>query len=287
MITVTAHPRIGRRTHQAVRAACLYVVLLFGAIVFLMPFLWMVSTSLKPQPEVYVFPPRWIPSELRFMNYVEGWTILPFWRFLRNTIVISVNNVIGNLVSCSLAAYAFARLRARGRDFLFVCMLATMMLSDQTTIIPSFILFRALGWIDTLNPLTVPAWFGAPFYIFLLRQFFMSLPRELDDAARIDGASIFGIFWQISLPLIRPALTAVAIFSFTSNWNAFFHPLIYLSSTKNLTLALGLRLFQGEYVSNFPQMMAVAILTMMPMLVVFFVGQKYFIQGIALTGIKG
>lgn len=281
------NPRTWRRARETVRVACLYGVLLLGASVFLMPTLWMLSTSLKPQTEVLLYPPRWIPSELMFSNYIEGWTILPFTNFLRNTTIITVHNVLGNLVSCTLAGYAFARLRARGREFIFLAMLATMMLPEQTTIIPTFVLFKTFGWINTFYPLMVPAWFSVPFYVFLLRQFFLTLPPELEDAARIDGASIFGIFWHISLPLVRPALIAVAIFSFTLNWNSYFLPLIYLSSLKLYTLAIGLRLFQGQHTTDFPQMMAVAFLTMIPVLAVFFLGQKYFIQGIALTGIKG
>ena len=250
----------------------------------------MVSTSLRPESEVYTYPPRILPNYFLWSNYIEAWTsILPFTRFLWNTIFISVGNVVGNLISCSMAAYGFARLRGRGRDLFFALMLATMLLPFEVTMIPQFILFvRFFDWGNTYLPLMVPAWFGWPFGIFLLRQFIMTIPHELDDAARIDGASTYRIFWQIMLPLIKPALATVAIFAFVGNWNNFLAPLIYLSEMEKSTMALALRLFQDQYATyNQHYVMAISVLNVAPILILFFFAQKQFIQGVALTGIKG
>lgn len=277
---VTPDPRL-------ISKVIVYVLLIGGSIIFLIPLVWMLSTALKPQDEVFSFPPNFIPSRVVWANFVDGWTVLPFTLYLQNTLIIVVNNVVGNLVSCSLAAFAFARLRSRFRDGLFVLVLSTMMIPEQVTLIPTFVLFKTLGWVDTFLPLMVPAWFGWPFFIFLLRQFFMTLPLELDDAARIDGCSTLRIYWNIILPLAKPALATVAIFSFMANWNNFLGPLIYLNSPQNFTLALGLLTFQGQYYANFSQMMAVSLLVLLPLLVIFFIAQNLFVRGIALTGLKG
>jgi len=277
---VTPDPRL-------ISKVIVYVLLIGGSIIFLIPLVWMLSTALKPQDEVFSFPPNFIPSRVVWANFVDGWTVLPFTLYLQNTLIIVVNNVVGNLVSCSLAAFAFARLRSRFRDGLFVLVLSTMMIPEQVTLIPTFVLFKTLGWVDTFLPLMVPAWFGWPFFIFLLRQFLMTLPLELDDAARIDGCSTLRIYWNIILPLAKPALATVAIFSFMANWNNFLGPLIYLNSPQNFTLALGLLTFQGQYYANFSQMMAVSLLVLLPLLVIFFIAQNLFVRGIALTGLKG
>lgn len=270
-----------------VRAAIAYLFLLVGSFCFLLPLMWMFSTSLKPDDEVFAFPPRFLPTSWDWNNYVLGWTALPFNTYLLNTVIVTFSNVLGNLISCSLPAYAFARLRARGSNILFMLVLATMMVPFQVTMIPNFILFTNLGWVNTLLPITVPAWFGWPFSIFLLRQFFLGLPRELDDAARIDGCSYFRIYWNIILPLSKPALATIAIFGFIGNWNNFLGPLIYINKQELYTLALGLNLFRGQYVTYYNQLMAVSLLALAPILIVFFFTQKQFIQGIALTGIKG
>lgn len=272
---------------RTVRAAIAYAFLLVGSFCFLLPLLWMFSTSLKPDNEVFVFPPRFLPTSWDWQNYVLGWNALPFNTYLINTCIVTFSNVLGNLISCSLPAYAFARLRARGSNLLFMLVLATMMVPFQVTMIPTFILFSKLGWVNTFLPITVPAWFGWPFSIFLLRQFFMGLPRELDDAARIDGCSYFRIYWNIILPLSKPALATIAIFGFIGNWNNFLAPLIYINKQELYTLALGLNLFRGQYVTYYNQLMAVSLLALAPILIVFFFTQKQFIQGIALTGIKG
>jgi ABC-type glycerol-3-phosphate transport system permease component len=272
---------------RQVRMAITYIFLITGSVIFILPLLWMVSTSLKPDQEVWTFPPTFMPSRFEWQNYVLGWTTLPFTTYLKNTVIVTFANVLGNLISCSLPAYAFARLRARGSNILFMLVLATMMVPFQVTMIPTFILFSKIGWVNTLTPLIAPAWFGWPFSIFLLRQFFRTLPKDLDDAARIDGCSYFQIYWKIILPLSIPALATVAIFGFIGNWNNFLTPLIYLRSQELYTLALGLNLFRGQFVTSYNQMMAVSLLALAPILIVFFFTQKQFIQGIALTGIKG
>ena len=274
------HPRV-------LYKVLVYSLLVIGSIVFLLPFLWMVSTSLKVSSEVFVYPPSFLPSSFQWHNYLDGWTALPFNTFLRNSLIITCSNVVGNLLSCSLVAFGFARLRARGRGLLFLLVLGTMMIPNEVTMVPRFILFKELHWVNTLLPLTVPAWFGYAFFIFLLRQFFMSIPHELDEAAHIDGASFFRIYWNIILPLSKPALGAVAIFAFIGNWNNLLDPLIYLRSQSLYTIALGLNLFLGQYVTVVNQLMAVSILALLPILIIFFFAQKVFVQGVTLSGMGG
>lgn len=294
----TPNPRsVYRRYWQESRAirrgvwmVAVYILLIAGAVIFTVPLIWMVSTSLRPESEVYTYPPKILPNYFLWRNYPRAWTtILPFTRFLTNTLIITIGNVLGNLISCSLVAFGFARLRARGRGILFGLLLATMMLPYEVTMIPQFVLFvRFFDWGNTYKPLMVPAWFGWAFGIFLLRQFMMSIPEELDDAARIDGASTFRIFWQIVLPLIKPALATVAIFAFVGNWNNFLAPLIYLSDMQKNTMALGLRLFRDQYATyNQHYVMAISVINVAPILLIFFFAQKQFIQGVTLTGIKG
>jgi ABC-type glycerol-3-phosphate transport system permease component len=282
--------RESRQVRHIVKQVWVYALLIGGSVIFVIPLVWMVSTSLRPEQEVYTYPPKILPNYFIWRNYPDGWTrLLPFSRFLMNTVTIAVGNVIGNLISCSLPAFGFSRLRARGRDFLFGLLLSTMMLPPIVTMIPQFILFtRFLRWGNTYKPLMVPAWFGWPFGIFLLRQFMMTIPAELDDAARIDGASDYRIFVQIMIPLIKPALATVAIFAFVGNWNNFMGPLIYISDMTKNTMALGLRLFQDQYATyNQHYLMAVSVVNVAPILVLFFFAQKTFIRGVALTGIKG
>jgi multiple sugar transport system permease protein len=282
--------RESRKVRHIVWLVWVYALLICGSIVFVIPLIWMVSTSLRPEAEVYTYPPKIMPNYFIWRNYPDGWTrLLPFTRFLINTLTISVGNVIGNLISCSLPAFGFARLRGRGRAFFFGLLLSTMMLPPIVTMIPQFILFtRLLNWGNTYKPLMVPAWFGWPFGIFLLRQFMMTIPEELDDAARIDGASDYRIFGQIILPLVKPALATVAIFAFVGNWNNFMGPLIYISDMTKNTMALGLRLFQDQYATyNQHYVMAISVVNVAPILVLFFFAQKTFIRGVTLTGIKG
>ena len=277
------------RTQRLIRNLISYAFLIAGSIVFLVPLVWMISTSLRPESEVYSYPPKILPDYFLWENYIKGWNVLPFTTFLQNTLIITISNVIGNLFSCSIVAFGFARLRARGSNLLFMLLLSTMMLPYEVTMIPQFILFtQVLGWGNTFYPLILPAWLGWPFGIFLLRQFFMTIPHDLDDAAKIDGASTFRIYWQIMLPLSKPALATIAIFAFMGNWNNFLAPLIYLRDMENYTLALGLRMFQGQYaIHNQHYLMAVSVMTILPIIIMFFFAQKQFIQGIALTGLKG
>ncbi|MDZ4717410.1 MAG: carbohydrate ABC transporter permease [Roseiflexaceae bacterium] len=286
-IDTGARSKRRKRNSELLQRIFIYGLLLAGSITFILPFLWMLSTSLKPSQEVFTYPPNLIPSRIVWQNYIDGWTILPFNTFLKNSLIVTIANVVGNLLSCSVVAFGFARLRARGREFLFVLVLATLMIPREVTIVPTFLLFSKTGLVNTLWPLILPAWFGYPFFIFLLRQFFMSIPRDLDEAARMDGASIWQIFTRIILPLSRPALATVAIFAFIGNWNNLLDPLIYIRSQELYTLALGLNLFRGQNFTAYNQLMAVSILTIMPVLVVFFVAQKLFVQGVALTGMGG
>lgn len=275
------------RARRRLGAFVIHATLVTGSAIVLLPFVWMLSTSLKEPGAVFLFPPQFIPDPVVLRNYVEAMTVIPFNVFFRNTAFITFLTLIGQVLSSSIVAYSFARLRWKGRDALFVLVLATMMLPRQVTLIPQFILFRYLGWIDTFYPLIVPAFFGAPFYVFLLRQFFMSIPLEMDDAARIDGCDNFGIYWRMVLPLSRPALAAVAIFSFQYHWNDFFEPLIYLHSNENYTVSLALRFFHGNYGTLWHLLMAASNVAMAPIIILFFVAQRYFIQGVVFTGVKG
>ena len=257
-------------------------------ILFLLPFFWMVSTALKTRPQIFIFPPRFIPDPIMWNNFGDAWNnFLPFNTFLFNSIKITANNVIGNLVSCTLAAYAFARLRARGKNIVFGTVLALLVMPQEVLIIPQYILFTQLGWNNTHLPLMVPAWFGWAFFIFLLRQFFMGIPQELVDAALIDGAGHLQILVRIFVPLSKPALATVAIFAFIGNWNNFLGPLIYLRSEHLHTLPLGMVAFQGAFGNtDWQYMMAIATIALIPVLIIFFFGQKLFVQGIALSGVK-
>jgi multiple sugar transport system permease protein len=264
-----------------------YLLLIAGGVIFLIPFIWMLSTSLKEGPQVYTWPPVWIPNPVRLDNYSNAWDLLPFPQFYWNTVRITLLSIVGTVVSCSLAAYGFARLRFRGRDFLFVILLATMMLPSQVTLIPQYVWFAQLGWVNSYLPLIVPSFFGNPFSIFLLRQFFMTIPHDLDDAAKIDGCSFFGIYSRIIMPLSKAAVGVVAIFSFTYNWNDFLNPLIYLQSMEQFTISLGLRMFQTNTYVDMQSLMAMSVVALVPQLVIFFLAQRYFVQGVVLTGIKG
>jgi len=279
--------RIGLRRGQQLHRLLVYALLLGLSMVFLLPFFWMVSTSLKHEQDVFTYPPSFFPNSFRWENYVDGWTLLPFNTFLMNSAIVTTANVVGNLISCSLVAYGFARLRGRGKNLLFLLLLATIMIPREVTIVPRFLLFSELGLVNTLWPLILPAWFGFPFFIFLLRQFFMTIPRDLDDAARIDGASHLRILWDVILPLSRPALATVAIFAFIGNWTNLLDPLIYIRSTELYTLALGLNLFRGQNFTQFNMLMAVSIITLIPVLLVFFFAQRIFVRGVTLTGMGG
>ena len=274
---------------ERLRSIATHLVLILGALVVLFPIAWMISTSLKAPNQVKQFPPIWIPNPLVWENYVRAVTIfpVPFWTFLWNSVFLSLANVFGSVASCTIVAFAFARLRFRGSRILFLLVLSTMMLPPQVTMIPLFILFSKLGWINTYKPLIVPQFFANAYYVFLLRQFFTTIPREMDDAARIDGCGILGILFRIILPLAAPAIGIVAIFEFTASWNWFLGPLIYLSKMETFPLALALSFLRATYRVLWSELMVVSFIAMIPPLLLFLVAQKTYIQGIVVTGVKG
>ena len=252
-----------------------------------MPFIWMLSTSVKPAYQVYLMPPVWIPETWNWSNFINPWFNLPFSRFYYNTITVTVTAIIGTLLSSSIAAFAFSRMRFRGREVMFILVLSTIILPQQVTLIPQYLIFTKLGWINTLWPLIVPYWFGSPFNIFLIRQYMMTIPLEIDDAARIDGAGWFQLYWRIVMPMAAPALGVVSIFSFNFHWNEYLHPLLYLNETKNFTVALGLPLLNSRYITDIQQTMAQTVLAVLPVMAIFFLAQRFYIQGVVVTGVKG
>ena len=276
-----------RSQRETLSHAASHVGLLMAGMMFFLPFFWLVSTSLKDLSQIFTIPPIWIPNPLKWQNYPESLSYFPFMQQLSNTLIIAISAVFLTIISSALVAYSFSRLRWHGRDILFFAMLSTMMLPYQVTMVPLFIIYRNLGWVNTLLPLIVPHAFGVPFFIFLLRQFFLSLPRDLDDAAIIDGCSEFGVLWRVILPLSKPALATVALFQFLASWNDFIGPLIYLNDPSKYTLSLGIQVFVSTVGVQWGWMMAVTTVLTVPVIVLFFFTQRTFIQGIALTGIKG
>ncbi len=265
-----------------------YLTLILLACFFVLPWLWMVSTSLKNPSELVLWPPKWIPNPIRWDNYISAFRQAAFSRYLGNTLLVTVPSVLGAVASNALAGYGFARVRWPGRDVVFAAVLATMILPGFVTFIPLYILFRRINWIDTYLPLVVPCFLGDPFFIFLLRQFLMGLPNEISDAARVDGASELGIFAQVILPLARPAIAVVALFQFIGSWNDYFGPLVYLNDKARYTISLGIANMQASYgFSNFAWIMAATCMSVLPIIVLFFFAQRTFIEGIALTGLKG
>ncbi len=267
----------------------LYALACGLSLAFLFPVVWAVGASFKPLIEVYRFPPTFFTWPLRWQNYPEALAKLPFARFIANTFVIAIGATVGQVISASLVGYAFARLRWKGRDVWFVCLLATMMLPAQILLIPHYLIYKNLGWVNTYKPLIVPAWLGGgAFFIFLFRQFFKGIPRELEDAARIDGASELRIFGSIFLPLAKPILITVAIMSFISHWKDFMGPLIYLSDYERYPIALGLRMYQQVEGGSFVHyLMAASVVALFPLLILFFLAQRYITKGLLLTGSKG
>ena len=264
-----------------------YLLLLAGLAVIMIPFAWMISTSLKTTQQALVFPPVWVPNPVMWENFVTAFTVRPFDVFYRNSLIVAALNILGQVVSCSLVAYGFARLRFPGRDWIFLLVLSTTMIPFHVLIIPRFVMYKMFGWLDTLLPLIVPNFFAGAFFVFLLRQYFMTIPLELDDAAKIDGCGYFGIFWRIILPLSKPALGAVMAFEFINAWEDFLGPLIYISSEKNYTVALGLAAFRNDFFIEWNLYMAASAAAMAVPLFVFFLAQKYFIHGVALMGAGG
>jgi multiple sugar transport system permease protein len=277
---------VRRKRGLALGRVALHVLLIAGSVVMLVPFVWMLSTSLKDPGQIFVYPPQWIPHPVRWRNYVETVTVMPFLRFYLNSTIQATAVTILQLLTSSLAAFAFSRLRFRGRDALFLLYLATMMIPFPVTLIPNFVIIRYLHWIDTFRALILPPAFSA-FSTFLLRQYFLSIPFELDDAARVDGASSFRIWWQVILPLSGPALASLAIFTFLGQWNSFLWPLVATNSEKMWTLPVGLASFQSQYSIQWHLLMAGSVIAVVPILIIYLIGQKYFVRGITLTGMGG
>ena len=289
---VTPTPSAKVRVGFGLQISVLYILTFVLSLIFLFPFFWTVSSSLKQPWEISTFPPTLLPQQMRWQNYAEVLERVPFLVWTANSLIAVTGTTVGTVLSSSIVAYSFARFKYRGRNFIFIITLGTMMLPAQVTLIPQFVLFHKLGWINTLYPLWVPYWFGgSAFTIFLVRQFILSLPKDLDEAALIDGANYWRIFWQILMPLCKPVLATVTIISFIASWNDFVNPLIYLQLPEKFTLAVGLNYFQtlpevgGEPTQHL--LMAASILIIAPVVLLFFATQRYFIQGIVLTGIKG
>ncbi|WP_026560094.1 carbohydrate ABC transporter permease [Bacillus sp. J37] len=273
-------------TKKTVSKSLAHIILIVASFFFLIPFIWMVSTSLKPLDQVFTFPPKWIPKPFQWSNYIDAMNYIPFFTYLKNTIIITLFSTLGAVLSCPLVAYSFAKLKWPGRNILFIITIGVMMIPGQVTMIPLFLLFEKLGLVGTPYPLIIPAFFGIPFYIFLLRQFFMGLPDSLREAAKIDGAGEFRIYWQIMLPLAKPAVLAVGLFQFMASWTDFIGPLLYLTDSIQYTLSLGLQQFQSQKGSEWGLMMAVSTMMTVPVIILFFFLQKTFIKGITFSGIK-
>ncbi|OXS53576.1 sugar ABC transporter ATP-binding protein [Cohnella sp. CIP 111063] len=265
-----------------------YAALILISILFIIPFVWLLRSSLMNLSQIFTMPPEWIPAPFQWDNFRRALTVLPFDVFFTNTMIIVVSVLVGTVATSSIAAFGFSRIRWKGRDTVFAILMTSMMLPFAVTMIPSFLGWKMLGFYDTFYPLIVPAYFGGGiFNIFLLRQFYLTIPRDFDEAAVVDGASYFQIYWKIIFPLSRSALIVVALFSFLGSWNDFMGPLIYLKSDKLFTLALGLQMFQGSYTAQWDLLMAASAAVVLPCVIVFLIGQRYFLEGITLTGLKG
>ena len=283
------------RRLRTTRRAILIGLLIVGGLLMMAPFLWMISTSLKTRAEVFATPPTLLPVVAQWHNYPDMWNALPFGLFFFNSVKLATLNTIGQLLTCSMAAFAFAALRFRFRDPLFALLLVTLIIPFQVVLVPNFVLYRLLphplstsgNWIGTQEPLWVGAFLGGAFGTFLLRQFFLAIPRELADAARVDGANPWQIYRRIYLPLAKPALATLAIFTFMWSWNDLIDPIIYLRDIESFTVTAGLSLFQGQYVGRWPLLMAGALVSVLPMIVLFILAQRHFVRGIAMSGIKG
>ncbi len=280
-------PLLSYRARQWLGHGIAYVVMTAIALVFMIPLLWMISTSLKARWEIFAWPPQWIPETIHWENYGEAFARYPLGRFMLNTAFLVIANIAGQLFAVPLVAYGFARLRFPGKNVLFFIMLGTMMMPGHIKLIPLFAIYNKLGWIDTYWPLIVPAFFGSPFFIFLMVQYMRTFPRDLDDAARIDGAGTWGILYRILLPLCKPPLTIVLVFTFLWSWNEFMHPLIFLNSFELYPIQVGLAFFRGRYSVEWNLFMAATLVSTLPILVLYFFSQKQLIGGIASVGLKG
>lgn len=274
-------------TRQRVGHLLLHVLMIALGITFLMPLAWVASTSLKLPGQVFITPIEWLPKSPRWENYLDVFRRLPFEKFIVNSLFVTTMGTIGSVLSSVMVAFGLSRIRWPGREILFTILLATMMLPGVVTLIPVFIIFKQIRWVGTFYPLWVPAWFGGAFYVFLMRQYMLTLPTELDEAAKMDGASNFRILWQVIAPLCGPAIASVAIFSFLFHYNDFMGPLIYISDNTMYTLPLGLLWFQGRFGNFWHLVMAASMITILPVIVLFFFAQRYFVQGIQFTGLAG
>lgn len=277
----------GSNLTELISRILLYFAVILGGIIFATPFYWMIRTALMPTWQIYVFPPEWIPAEFHWENFKTPFAVFPFGKWFINSAIIAGASAIGTALSSAMVGFSFARLRFPLRDTLFVVVLATMIMPEHVRLVPTYLLFVQLGWIGTYLPLIVPNWFAPAFFVFLLRQFFMTIPKELDDSAFIDGCTPLGLFWRIHMPLSLPALGVVLIFQITFQWNDFLNPLIYIQGVNDYTVALGLRLFQGQMTTNMQGLMAASLLGALPTIIIFFFAQRYFVQGIVVSGIKG
>jgi ABC-type glycerol-3-phosphate transport system permease component len=285
--TVTPGQVLSPLARRRLERGLTYFGLLVATLLFLLPLFWMLNTSLKARFEVFVYPPEWIPTNPQWGNYVTALTRVPFAQFAFNTALIAAISIVGSVLSCSITGYSFARLRFPGNKLLFGLLIATLMVPEQVTYIPLFVIYRQLGWLDTYLPLTVERFFGNAFLIFLFRQYVMTIPRDLDEAARIDGCGTFGVFYRVLLPLLRPPMILIVVFMFLWVWNDFQKPLIYLTTYEKLTVQIGLAFFRGQYSVEWHLLMAATLVTMLPCLVVYFLAQKHLIGGIASVGLKG
>jgi multiple sugar transport system permease protein len=267
----------------------LYATVILLGLTFVLPFIWMISTSLKDDPQTFRVPPIWIPNPMRFANYPEALTQQPFGLFFLNTLWYAIPSSIGAVLSCAVVAYGFARIRWRGRDILFFICLTTIMIPFQVRMVPLYLIFKNLGWLNSYKPLIIPAFFGNPYFIFLLRQFFLSIPQELSEAARIDGANEWDILRSIILPLSKPALAVVGLFQFMDSWNDYIGPLIYLNRTNLFPVSLGLATFNSAFAESlkWPYLMAASTVVILPIILLFFFAQRMFVEGVTITGIKG
>ena len=279
---------VSHKKQKIVSSISTHTILIIGAIAFMFPLVWMLSTALKPLAETTKIPPTIMPSKFMWSNYKEATTAIPFWKYAKNTLIVCVLTVIGTVVSSTLVAYGFARIQWKGRDVLFYCVLATMMIPFPVIMAPLFVVFGKLGWIGSLKPLWIPSFGAAAFNIFLMRQFFRTIPTELTEAAKIDGCSELGILIRVILPLSKPILLVVALFQFIASWNDFLGPLVYLTREDTYTLALGLQFFQSQHGGTYwNYLMAASSLIVLPIIIIYFFAQKAFIEGISLTGLKG
>ncbi|MCD7032821.1 carbohydrate ABC transporter permease [Metabacillus sp. GX 13764] len=280
--------QIGMKMNRRIKNSAVMIILILGSLLILSPVWWMVSTSFKSPAEILSFPPSFLPKQFLWSNYAEAWKSANFTRWTLNTLFIAVMSVIGNVLVNSLVAYGFAKINFKGRNVLFIAVLSSMLIPGFVMLVPQYILFSKIGWLNTYLPLIVPAFLGSAFFIFLLRQFMLTIPNELIEAAIMDGAGHLRIWWYVIMPLVKPALIAVAIFSFNGAWNDLLGPLLYINDENLYTLQIGMQTFKGTVQTQWQYLMAMSVLVLLPVVVLFFIFQKYFIKGANISsGMKG